>query len=395
MAYYLKNTPKSAAANIFISSFLPLLSRLALNVSGSPTTTVSPPEGVPSLTFLHDFIDALELQKPAAMVVAAARQLAHLDPDSTLVLFSLEQRDKTMILAGAKPSSLIKKEILKLRKKYSALDANQEGLLEEAAKISLRIVDATLNRNRLSAEPPETLALAAATAPGAESGQFILYSTSRPATQERQLLNYCLQHLDKRTEEARNWQELEKANRLDSLTGLHNRRYFDEIMKKEGERADRYHHPTSLIMLDLDYFKKVNDNFGHQTGDLVLQTLGKILLEQVRLSDTPCRYGGEEFAVILPETGLCKAKIIAERIRQVIEQHNIFTHNNIHLKITASLGIASTEDNNTINLIAAADQALYRAKESGRNQIATTPAAPRPPVEPAIRHCFPPQAVLI
>ena len=109
------------------------------------------------------------------------------------------------------------------------------------------------------------------------------------------------------------------ANRIDSLTGLHNRRYFDEIIKKECERADRYQRPTSLIMLDLDYFKKVNDNFGHQTGDLVLQSLGKIMLELVRLSDTPCRYGGEEFAIILPETGLFEAQRIAERIRRVTE----------------------------------------------------------------------------
>lgn len=108
-------------------------------------------------------------------------------------------------------------------------------------------------------------------------------------------------------------------------------------MKKERERAGRYHHPTSLIMLDLDYFKKVNDNFGHQTGDLVLQNLGKIRLEVVRQCDTPCRYGGEEFAVILPETGLCEAKNIAERIRQMIEQQNIVTYNNIHLRVPASV----------------------------------------------------------
>ena len=390
MTYCLKNTRKSAAANIFFSSLLPLLSRLALTVSCSPTTATRPPESAPGLTFLHDFIDSLELQRPDTMVIAAARQLARLYPDSTSVLFSLQGPEKIMVMTGAKPSSLINKEILELRKKFSALSASEEVLLGCAPKTPLRIIDATLDKNKLSTELPETLAVAAATDPCLKSGQFILYSTSRPAPKECQLLNYCLQHLDKRTGEARNWQELEKANRLDSLTGLNNRRYFDEIIKKESERAGRYHHPTSLIMLDLDHFKKVNDNFGHQTGDLVLQTLSKILLDQVRQSDTPCRYGGEEFAVILPETGLFEAKRIAERIRQMIAQQNIVTHNNIHLRITASLGIASTEDNHTIDLIAAADQALYHAKESGRNRIATTPSAPGP----AISHCFPAKAVL-
>ena len=388
---------KSTISNIFISSLLPLLSRLALTVSSSPATAASAPEGIPSLTFLHDFIESLELQKPATMAITGARQMARLDPDSTLVLFSLQDREKIMIMAGAKPSSLIKKKILELGKKFSPPSTGKEVLLGCAPKTPLEIVDATQNQNRFSAEAAGTLAVAAATDHGLKSGRFILYTTSRPAPKERQLLNYCLQHLNKRTEEAQNWQELEKANRLDSLTGLNNRRHFDEIMEKESERARRYHHPTSLIMLDLDYFKKVNDNFGHQTGDLVLQKLGTILLEAVRKSDTPCRYGGEEFAVILPETGLCKAQRIAERIRKMIEQQNIVTHNNIHLKITASLGIASTENNPTIDLVRAADQALYRAKENGRNRIVTTPApvvVPQAIVEPMISHCFPAQAVL-
>ena len=299
-----------------------------------------------------------------------------------------------MILTGAKPSSLIKKEILELRKKFSPPSTGKKVLLGCAPKTPLQIVDATQNQNRFSAEPAKTLAVAAATDHGLKSGHFILYTTSRPAPKERQLLNYCLQHLNRRTEEAQNWLKLEKANRLDSLTGLNNRRHFDEIMEKENERAGRYHHPTSLIMLDLDYFKKVNDTFGHQTGDLVLQSLGKILLEVVRQSDTPCRYGGEEFTVILPETRLCEAKNIAERIRQRIEQQNIVTHNNIHLRITASFGIASTEENRTVDLIAAADQALYQAKENGRNRVATNLMASQAVIEPTISHCFPAQAML-
>ncbi len=388
-------TSKSAAAKIFLSSLLPLFSRLTLTVSGSPTTTADSLKTVPGLTFLHDFIDRLELQSPESMVVAAAHHLASLYPDSTSILFYLESREKLMVIAGAQPSSGISEEILKLRKKFSDLNATGKALSGCAPKIPLQTIDETRNPNKLSTELPETLSLAGATAPNAESGQFIFYSTSKPGPKERQLLNYCLQHLNKRVAEARNWEKLEKANRLDSLTGLNNRRYFDEIINKESERAERYHHPTSLIMLDLDHFKKVNDNFGHQTGDRVLRTLGKILLEEVRQCDTPCRYGGEEFAIILPETELGKAIKIAERIRHAIEQENIVTHNNIHLKITASLGIACTEENQSIDLIEAADQALYHAKKSGRNRLATTPAAPKAVIKPVINHCFPSQAVLV
>ncbi len=382
MTYCLKNSSKAAAANLFISSLLPFFSRLTLTLSSPSKPAIIPAESISGLTFLHDFIEILELRNPAAMIIAAARQLARFDPDNTLVLLSLLNQNKLLIMAGKKPTSLIKNEILKLKKGQCELNP------------SIEIIDVTHNKIGVSTNCGATISLAAATKPDLKSEQFILYSTARPTAKECQLLNYCLQHLKKRVSEAINRQDLEKSARLDSLTGLHNRRHFDEIMEKESERAERYHHTTSLIMLDLDYFKKVNDNFGHQTGDLVLQTLGKILLEQVRQSDTPCRYGGEEFALILPETGLREAQMIAERIRQAIEQQNLITHNNIHLRVTASLGVSSTDSNPT-DLITAADQALYRAKESGRNQIATTTTAPQAVIESTISHCFPAKAVLV
>lgn len=196
------NTPKSAAAKIFLSSFLPLFSRLVLTVSGSQTTGANLTEGVPSLTFLHNFIDCLELQKPAAMVITAARQLARLNPDSTLTLCSLQTREKIMVVAGMKPSSVIKKDILDLQKKYSTLSSNEKVVLGCAAETPLRVVYATHSKNRLSGEPPETLSLTAATKVSVKSDQFILYTTSIPSPKERQLLNYCLQHLEKRINEA-------------------------------------------------------------------------------------------------------------------------------------------------------------------------------------------------
>ena len=381
MTYSLKKTSKVATANIFLSALLPLFNRLAYNLSGPPETLAKKAEELPALTLLHDFITSLELQKPDTMLIAAARQLAQFSKDSTLILLSLKNHERNMVQAGAKPSTLIIQELLELEKKY------------HSPRTPLLVTDATQKAGSSSIRTSDKLTLVAATKPD-QSEQLILYSSSQSAAKERQLLSYCLQHLGKRLREAHNWQELEKANHSDTLTGLHNRRYFDKIIKKECERADRYHRPTSLIMLDLDYFKKVNDNFGHQTGDLVLERLGKIMLKQVRQCDTPCRYGGEEFAIILPETGLFEAQRIAERIRREIERQNIVAHNNIHLKITASLGVASTENNCTINLITAADQALYQAKANGRNQIETSPDTPQAALEPTISHCFPAPAML-
>ena len=382
MAYKIKKLSKTAVASIFISS---LLNRLSQTVTGAPAAKSirTTPDSYNSLTFLHEFIDNLELNKPAAMLKAAARKLAQLNPDTSAILFCLQDGNKSMILTGAKPSPFINAEIIALKNKFQISGTPIQSLNESQDR-----------PGRPSTNRCENLTVAAATDCRLKAKQLIFYSTASPTTQERQLLNYCLQHLDKRLAEAQNLYELEKSNLLDSLTGLNNRRHFDEIIKKESARADRYHRPTSLIMLDLDFFKKVNDTFGHPTGDLVLQTLGKILLEEVRQSDTPCRYGGEEFAIVLPETDLYEAQKIGERFRQLIEKQNIITHNNINLKITASIGIASTEELHNIDLVTAADQALYMAKEQGRNQVATSPLKLKPAVEPMIKHCFPRQAVL-
>ncbi len=382
MAYKIKKLSKTAVASIFISS---LLNRLSQTVAGAPAakSITTSPDSYNSLTFLHEFIDNLELNKPATMLTAAARKLARLNPDTSAVLICLQNGNKSMVLTGAKPSPFINTQILALKNKFQISESPIKSLNESPD------LPGSPSTNYC-----ENLTVAAATDSRLKANQLIFYSTASPTTQERQLLNYCLQHLDKRLTEARNLRELEKSNLLDSLTGLNNRRHFDEIIKKESARADRYHRPTSLIMLDLDFFKKVNDTFGHPTGDLVLQTLGKILLEEVRQSDTPCRYGGEEFAIVLPETDLYEAQKIGERFRQLIEKQNIITHNNINLKITASIGIASTEELHNIDLVTAADQALYMAKEQGRNQVATSPLKLKPAVEPMIKHCFPRQAVL-
>lgn len=389
MSYRL--TKALSPAKNFFSSLLPVYNRILMAASGgtvdTPETSITrSSKSRSSLVFLHNFTDQLELNQPMKMLSAAAKQILKLNPNQTLALISVGEAGSEIILAGRPPAAALKMEINGLKKRFG----NDKSIFNTT--------DVTTSSNQTPAAPSQnSLTLVAATEPDIELNQLLLYANEQPGPKERELLNYCLTHLRKRISEARNWQKLQQDNRIDSLTGLNNRRCFDEIILKESERSERYSHPTSLIMLDLDHFKGVNDNFGHQTGDMVLKNLGEILLDEVRLSDTPCRYGGEEFALILPETRLDEARRIAERIRKTIARQELLTHNNVSLKITASIGVASTEQNETIDLVECADQALYQAKNGGRNQtVAATPTiikiSPSAPAKnldkPALSRCF-------
>jgi diguanylate cyclase (GGDEF)-like protein len=158
---------------------------------------------------------------------------------------------------------------------------------------------------------------------------------------------------------------LEGMVNYDSLTNIHNRRSFSEFLHQEIGRCERYHKVFSLIMLDIDYFKKINDGYGHDIGDKILQELTGIVSQCIRKSDLFARVGGEEFAVVAPETSLEDARLLAEKIREKVEE-NVFAKN---LKVTISLGVSqykSKDDTNTI--FKRADNALYKAKENGRNR---------------------------
>jgi diguanylate cyclase (GGDEF)-like protein/putative nucleotidyltransferase with HDIG domain len=167
--------------------------------------------------------------------------------------------------------------------------------------------------------------------------------------------------------------KMEKLAIRDGLTGLFNHRHFKDVIKKEFKKSKRYGQPMSCIMIDLDYFKAVNDNFGHQFGDHVLVNAAKILKKLVRDTDFVARYGGEEFFIILPNTELKGAYILAERIRSAFAS-NVFRKGTVSRTVTVSIGVSSSSDVNVINdddLIENADKALYKAKESGRNRVCT------------------------
>ncbi|MBA3030409.1 MAG: GGDEF domain-containing protein [Desulfobacteraceae bacterium] len=173
--------------------------------------------------------------------------------------------------------------------------------------------------------------------------------------------------------------ELKEKNELlrnlsvrDGLTGLFNHKYFQEFLDQELCRSLRYKRPFSLIMFDLDHFKKINDSFGHRTGDIVLQKIGEAVLALIRKNDVAARYGGEEFVVVLPETDLKGCRVIAERMRKSIEQLAIPADSKT-IKVTVSMGISGyhpeAKEKTKAQLIDAADSAMYQAKQSGRNKL--------------------------
>ncbi|MFD0918051.1 PleD family two-component system response regulator [Pseudahrensia aquimaris] len=158
----------------------------------------------------------------------------------------------------------------------------------------------------------------------------------------------------------------------DSLTGMNNRRYFDTHMESLFNQASVGGRPLSLILVDIDHFKAVNDTHGHQTGDDVLRLFAQRLVKSVRSRDLACRYGGEEFMIAMPDTDSELAMVVAERMRREIEGQPLGVRNGeMHVSITMSAGIASIQgpDDTIEQMVARADKALYEAKKSGRNQV--------------------------
>lgn len=160
--------------------------------------------------------------------------------------------------------------------------------------------------------------------------------------------------------------QLQRLSVTDTLTGLFNRSKLDEILSQEIARSIRHQSPFSVILADLDFFKAVNDNFGHMAGDQVLIAFAGIMQQHCRELDVAGRWGGEEFLVVCPHTDLAGAKLLAERIRIAVETHD-FVHGK---QLTVSLGIASfIRDDNANTMLKRADDALYRAKAKGRNRV--------------------------
>ena len=166
------------------------------------------------------------------------------------------------------------------------------------------------------------------------------------------------------------YQDAQRLARTDALTNLLNRRAFLDAIERERSRADRHQYPMSLLLLDIDHFKAVNDLRGHAAGDAVLQGVARVLVAVARRSDCVARWGGEEFVIALPQTGEAGARVAAERMRRAIAESSHALAEGLPVVVTASIGISSADAPWKIDaLVSAADAAMYIAKQRGRNRV--------------------------
>ena len=165
-------------------------------------------------------------------------------------------------------------------------------------------------------------------------------------------------------------EEIYRLTTIDGLTQIFNKRYFLETLEREIARSQCYRRALSLVMFDIDHFKKINDSFGHLAGDYVLKHLASTVKTKIRREDLFARYGGEEFAIVLPEIDGANSRPFAEKIRQIVEKDD-FRFKNARIQVTISMGVGSIDDELTdaATLIKRADDRLYEAKSAGRNRV--------------------------
>lgn len=191
------------------------------------------------------------------------------------------------------------------------------------------------------------------------------------------LANFGMVVMVKESADARN----ETLALTDELTGLHNRRHIQHTLHQQLAQAQRSGQPLGLLLLDVDWFKRINDEHGHLSGDRVLRELAARLRAQLRTQDIIGRWGGEEFMALLPGTSQAQAQQLAQRLRQSIEREHFHSHDGQALPVTVSIGVHSSQcspQESAEQLVREADVALYRAKELGRNRVECAQASPHP-----------------
>ena len=329
-----------------------------------------------------------ELEKSQAqleMIYENTRVLAAiLEPDDvvrevmTIMGSTLGYSTYVMILKNSSGHYYYRARCINGRTSYSlrALSLTRNELLMRAAFAQevVRLNDTT-TREDYEMLTPETRA--AIVIPmilhGQVTGLLIAESTETGHFSQRdeQLLAVVARSAGLAIENAELLKRTEELTILDELTESYNYRYFIKKFQEEKRRAVRYHLPLSIIMFDIDWFKKLNDGYGHEAGNVVLRQLARVTKECIRDVDIFARYGGEEFVVILPQTPLHEAQRIGERIRTQVEQTVIDTGATGKVKITVSIGVSSYPENGRSEeeLVSIADQALYKAKGSGKNLV--------------------------
>ncbi len=205
-------------------------------------------------------------------------------------------------------------------------------------------------------------------------GALLLAGPATPAFKRDTpaFLNLILNEITMVLDNARLYEAAKRLAITDGLTKIYNHRFFQELFEKEFTRSDRYGTVFSLIMLDIDFFKRINDTYGHLYGDEILKEIAQLVKSCLRTMDLLARYGGEEFAVLLPETNLNEAVRTAERIRRAVENNDFMASRGQGLKVTVSQGVTfypSPGVTSRSDIVGKADSALYEAKESGRNRV--------------------------
>lgn len=253
----------------------------------------------------------------------------------------------------------------------------------DASRVTLQVVKRKLRPKQMMIDPKATLK-SHLTLPLAVEGEIlgcISLNNDQPNAfdaQDLQFFSVIGYQMAATLKHFQRFSSIKTMATYDTLTNLYNRRYFEERLGSETQKSFYGGTPLSLVMVDIDHFKKVNDTFGHTEGDKVLREIAALLKTSVRKKDTVARYGGEEFILILPEAGLEESSMIAERIRRLVENTS-FQIGQAQINLTVSLGISNFPSHRPTSkeeLVKMADQALYEAKRGGRNRVCIFDSTP-------------------
>jgi diguanylate cyclase (GGDEF)-like protein len=311
--------------------------------------------------FLDDIAESVDLDEVLERTLEAARRL----PGADAALISLETQDGPPILGAAGlPAESIELPLYVPR--------GRGGEEHRSIELSFRYADSEPDEAGRG-EPRIHSGLGVPLSDSAGRLGFLTVYSCEPrhrfGAEELQRLEQLAERAAPAIENARRFREARQLADLDALTGMHNRRYFHQALEREVSRARRYDRALSLIVIDLDDFKQVNDRVGHLAGDEVLAVASERIMGAVRTADIPCRIGGDEFAVILPESALADAHLLFSRIEEAIAEAPVGQAD----RLAVSGGIAELAKNaSPTDFFDAADEALYRAKHAGKGQVAAS-----------------------